>query len=397
MLIKIILLTLLIITEFIFCNNLNIFYANKLKKVVKGKKRKNGKIYYILKKINNWIKFCQNKDLKREIQNSVEKPKITALISVFNSQDYISAAIKSVQNQLLHDIEILIVEDCSTDNSYMIIQNLYKKDKRIKIIKNKNNRGALYSKSIGILKSKGKYIMMLDSDDLFANENIFKICYEEANKNNIDIIEFSGFKLKSKFFQLNTFPKIPLYLRFKKANEVIYQPKLSYYIYKKIGTYKYKLIDGFLWGKCINSTIFKKTLKIIGSDIYEQKMNYGDDRLINFILFKVANSFKYIKEYGILYNFNNKSITHTKSLYNNCHDELINILSIYNYTKNSNNVNIAAFEVVSRWKSIIFRGLNIYNYEGINQLINELLYNKYVSNFYKSKLILFLSKITRYK
>ena len=57
------------------------------------------------------------------------------------------------------------------------------------------------------------------------------------------------------------------------------------------------IIDGYIWGKCINSSIFKKTLNIIGSSIYEQRINYGDDRLINFILFKVAHSFKYIKEY----------------------------------------------------------------------------------------------------
>ena len=153
------------------------------------------------------------------------------------------------------------------------------KRERIIIIKNKKNRGALYSKSIGILKSTGNYIMLLDSDDLFANENIFKICFEEATKNNIDIIEFSGFNRKSKYFKLDIFPEIPYFLRFKKENEIIYQPKLSYFNYKKIGKYKYKLIDGYIWGKCINSSIFKKTLNIIGSSIYEQRINYGDDRL----------------------------------------------------------------------------------------------------------------------
>jgi glycosyltransferase involved in cell wall biosynthesis len=387
---KILFIAFLILTEFILYNNRRIFYVNK-----KGKKDKRIKIHNILKKINNWIKLCQNKDLKIEYLNSIEKPKITALISLFNSQNYISTAIKSIQNQLLTDIEILVVEDCSTDDSYKIIQNLQKSDKRIKIIKNKKNRGALYSKSIGVLKSKGKYAMLLDSDDLFANENIFKICFEESEKNNIDILEFSGFRRKTNFFKLKTSPKIPLYLRFKKANEVIYQPKLSYFMYKKIGKYKYKLIDGFLWGKCINSIIFKKTLEIIGSKIYEMKMNYGDDRLINFILFKVANSFKYIKEYGIIYNFNNNSITHAKLLSNNCRDEIINILSIFNYTKNSSEVNIAAFEVVFRWKKIIFPGLNDYNYNNVSQLINNLISDKYILNFYKRKLLSFLSKLNK--
>jgi glycosyltransferase involved in cell wall biosynthesis len=381
-------ITFLILTAFFLFIKHSISFADKLKN------EKKGKFYYILEKINNWIKLCQNETLSIKYSNSVKNPKITALISLFNSQDYISTALKSVQNQLLSDIEILVVEDCSTDNSYSIIQKLQQNDKRIKIIKNKKNRGALYSKSIGILKSTGKYTMMLDSDDLFANENIFKICFKKATKNKIDILEFSGFNRNTTYFKLDTNPKIPYYLRFKKANKIIYQPKLSYFIYKKRGKYKYKLIDGFLWGKCINSKIFKKSLQIVGSEVYEQKINYGDDRIINFILFKVATSFMYIKEYGIIYNFNNNSITHANSFSNKCHDELINILSIYNYTNNSKEVNIAAFEVISRWKIIIFPGLDIYNYNTAKTLINKLVINKYVCHFNKLKLFSILFNLT---
>ena len=110
----------LILTIFLLYIKQNILYADKLKKGKKDKKTKKRKIYYILEKINNWIKLCQNETLNIEKVNSSEKPKITALISLFNSQDYIYTAVKSVQNQLLSDIEILVVEDCSTDKSYMI-------------------------------------------------------------------------------------------------------------------------------------------------------------------------------------------------------------------------------------------------------------------------------------
>ena len=78
------------------------------------------------------------------------------------------------------DIELLLIDDCSSDKSLNIIEKLQKEDKRIKIIKNQKNKGALFSRSLGTLKSKGKYIMALDSDDLFINPNIFNICYIEA-------------------------------------------------------------------------------------------------------------------------------------------------------------------------------------------------------------------------
>ena len=330
------------------------------------------KINEKLKEINRWIKLCKNRILIRGILETNNQPKITAVITLYNSHEFINTALKSVQNQLFSDIEILMIDDCSTDRSLRIIKKLQKEDQRIKIIKNKKNRGALYSKSLGILKASGKYTMILDSDDLFANENIFNICFSNAEQNKIDIIEFSGFNLNSKYFQLNTMPEIPYYLRFKENNQFVNQPDLSTFIYRKSGENNYKLIDGVLWGKCIKSAIFKLTLKIVGSNIYRQKINYGDDRIINFILFKVANSFKYINEYGIIYNYNNNSITHLNTYVKNCRDELINIVSIYNYTKNTNEIEIAAFEIGYRWENIIFPGLNLANCKYMKKLIKKI-------------------------
>ena len=370
----------------------------KVKKIVIFlHKNKQEKIREKLNKINKWINICKKKILIRGILKSSTKPKITALITVYNSYNCVNTAVKSVQNQLLSDIEILIIDDGSNDNSLTIIKKLQEEDKRIKIIKNKKNRGALYSKSIGILKSIGKYIMLLDSDDLFANENILNVCFNEGIQNDIDIIEFSGFNLKSKYFKLNRIPKIPLYLRYKHHNEFVKQPELSSFIYEKRGNHKYKLIDGFLWGKCVKSSIFKMSLKIIGHSIYHQKINYGDDRIINFILFKVANSFKYIQEYGIIYNYNSKSITHLNKYIKNCHDELININSIYNYTKNTKESEIAAFEIIHRWYFIIFPGLNFDNFKSLNILINQMLSNNYISDFFKFKLLFFSRRLNNSK
>ena len=259
------------------------------------------------------------------------------------------------------------------------------------------NRGALYSKSIGILKAIGQFIIILDSDDLFINENIFNICYNEATKKDIDIIEFSGYYLETPYFKLNKIPKVPYYLRFKKNNEYIKQPDLSYFIYQKFGENDYKLIDGFLCGKLIKSTIFKMTLKIVGSNLYEQKINYGDDRIINFILFKVANSFKFIQEYGLIYNYNNKSITHLNKYINNCHDELLNIMSLYNYTKNTKESEIVAYEIIYRWDFIIFPGIDLNNFKFLNKLINELILNPYISYKFKIKLLFFSYNLSEFK
>ena len=341
----------------------------------------------ILKTANNYIRACFNGKLINRIKKSSGKPKITTLTACYNSEKTIKAAIRSIQNQNMSDIEILIINDGSTDNSLKIIEQLQKEDPRIRIINNTENMGPLYAKSIGALEAKGKYIMHLDSDDLFINENLFNICYEEAEKNNIDILEFSGFRSKTKYLNISEVPRIPRYLRFKQNNITITQPELSNFIYRKNDTRIVQLIDGYLWGKCIKTDIFKKALDILGKDIYTQKIFYGDDRIVNFILFRVANSFKYIKEFGIIYYNTANSILNSKRILRNCHDELFNIMSIFNLTQNSSDSEIAAFEIRSRWKKLIVPGLNRNNSIYARSLFNKIIKSKFISK--KSKNIIY--------
>ena len=268
-----------------------------------------------------------------------------------------------------------------------ILKQLKSIDKRIKIIRNKKNRGILYSKSIGIIKAKGKYIMSLDSDDYFINEELFYKCFNEAIKKNIDIIEYSGFISHFDKFNLKgKLPSIPMYFKYKINNYYVKQPQLSRFIYQMTDEYKYKLIDGYLAGKCIKAYILKNTIRNIGNNIFNKKMNFGDDRLINYVLFKISKTFKFIRIFGYAYNYNNISITHINNTFNNCHDELINIANIYKFTRYTNDTQLAAFEIINRYEKIIKPGLNINNSNYLNNLIKQMLNEKYISKFFKSKL-----------
>ena len=296
------------------------FFKNLI--ILNNKNLINNEINTILNKINKNIILCQKGILLNGILKSISNPIITVIISIYNSEKTIKTAIRSVQNQNFRDIEILLIDDCSKDKSLLIIKQLQQEDLRIKIIKNKINRGPLFSKSIAALNSRGKYIILLDSDDLFVNENLFDICYKEAENNNFDIIEFSGFEIYNNLIRINgKLPAIPLYLKYKKNNVIVRQPQLSNYMfYKDKG--RYKQIDGYLWGKLIKTSIYKNSLKIISKHIYYQKLYYGDDRLVNFILLKVANSFKFLEIYGIIYYYNRYSITKSFNKYRNCYDDL---------------------------------------------------------------------------
>lgn len=287
----------------------------------------------------------------------------------------------------MKDIEIIIVDDNSRDNSLKIIEELQKYDSRIIIIKNKRNRGALYSKSIGVLMSKGKYLILLDSDDLFANDKLFIICFKELKTYNIDILEFSGINYNSSLKDNLKIDNIPPYLRFKKHNQIVKQPYLSKFIYQKKNNKIIRLIDGYLWGKCIKNQIYKKSLNVLGRSVFTQKVNYGDDRIVNFILFRIAFSFKFIKKIGIIYNINHKlSITRSRNRIGYCHDELLNLMSLYNLTHNSSEIEIVLFEIKKRWRQTIFYGLSKENKKTLKTLFLKIINNKFVQDIDKKKL-----------
>ena len=142
----------------------------------------------LFEKYNEYLNICRNGILINDINyNHFLPPKISAIIPVYNANKTIKCAVRSIQNQNMNEIEIILVDDYSSDNSISVINELMIEDKRIKLIKNKKNHGTLYSRSIGAMSAKGKYIMALDNDDLFLY-GIFEKCYREAKKNNIDII-----------------------------------------------------------------------------------------------------------------------------------------------------------------------------------------------------------------
>ena len=153
-----------------------------------------------------------------------KNPKISVVIPIYNNAEKIGLTVHSIQSQNLTDIEIIIIDDNSEDDSVKIIEQFQQEDSRIKLLKNKNNEGILYTRSIGVLNSKGKYIFPINSGDVFIND-IFNICYDEAELNFLDIVEFSGYN----FSNSTTSPTpIQKFLNHKNDGKIIMQPKLVY-------------------------------------------------------------------------------------------------------------------------------------------------------------------------
>ena len=129
--------------------------------------------------------------------------KVSVVVPVYNVEKYLTECLDSIINQTLEDIEIICVNDGSTDSSLEILNNYAQKDKRIIVI-NKANSGYGNTMNIGINASRGEYIGIIESDD-FADKNMFEDLYKIAKENDADIVkgDWYNYWSKNKFSRKN--------------------------------------------------------------------------------------------------------------------------------------------------------------------------------------------------
>lgn len=121
---------------------------------------------------------------------SKNKPKVSVIIPVYNTEAYVEEAVRSIMNQTLRDIEIIIIDDGSTDNSLSVIKKLALEDDRIKFYL-QTNQGLSNTRNYGIKIASGEYIHFMDSDDVLASE-AFEICYQTCIEKNFDFVFFDA-------------------------------------------------------------------------------------------------------------------------------------------------------------------------------------------------------------
>lgn len=116
-------------------------------------------------------------------------PAISVIVPLYNAEEYIEQCLGSILNQTFKDYEVIVIDDCSTDNSVAVVEKFATKFKgKLRLIrKNKNSGGPAISRNIGIGLAKGKYIAFIDNDDLFI-PNALKDFYEVAEKFKADVV-----------------------------------------------------------------------------------------------------------------------------------------------------------------------------------------------------------------
>ena len=211
-----------------------------------------------------------------------KKPKISLIITVYNQRIFIKTVYAYIQKQELKDIEIIFVDDASTDNSSSTIMELMKYDKRIVYIKNPSNKKQYYSINVGVLFSKGEYILSIDPDDLLINNILIK-AYETAKFYNLDILQF--------YMLLG----MSLWTAVKYKSGIMCTNKNLRNIF-------YYGLTRNLPDKLIKRNIFLKSITFMKKELYNLDYHMHTDDTIFFGIIHFANSFGFLEQIGYFYN-----------------------------------------------------------------------------------------------
>jgi len=244
-----------------------------------------------------YFKYCNNIEKFQKFKKK-NNPKVSIISPIYNREKYISRFIRNVQNQNFKDIEIILIDDNSIDNGVKIIEKHKKKDKRIILIKNKKNKGTFAARNLGVLMSKAKYIIIPDPDDLISKD-IIRTCYKYGEKYQYDIIRFN-MHIGNGEVQNMKFVK-------SQKSRPIYQPELSTYIF--YGNNELEIVDYIITNKFIKTKVYIKSLNSLNNCYLNIYMTSLEDYLMNFILFKTAKSFYFLKKIEYEYKKTSESIT----------------------------------------------------------------------------------------
>lgn len=231
--------------------------------------------------------------------------KVSVVIPVYNNTDSIVDSIDSVLNQSFGNIEIIVVDDCSLDDTYSFLDNKYADS--IVLIRSDENRGPGGARNIGLRKAKGDYILFLDSDDVILY-NCIEVMVTSAIKSCSDLLLCDYGKFSESFdFKYDTF----------KSDSTVDIVRISSFDYLRIHGYA-------PWGVLIRRDILK-------GDIFPENM-IAEDIYSTPTLLNIANSIYYIKSELFKYRVNRDgSVTSNVDRHNQA---IINALNLLNSSGN---------------------------------------------------------------
>lgn len=211
--------------------------------------------------------------------------KISVIIPVYNGEKYIKVSIESVLNQPYKDIEVIVMNDGSEDQSLKIAENIAEKDQRVRII-NQENQGVAAARNLGIYKAKGEFIAFLDQDDIWVPDFLSENLINQIANCRCDMISFGYYCSDQNMTRVASFPR---------DSREIDEP------WNYIGeNYRH-----------FSSYFYKKNF-LLNEDLHFDRYRHEDERF-RAQCFDRAKSMRYMNKANFVYRNNQGSVTHQSS------------------------------------------------------------------------------------
>ena len=277
--------------------------------------------------IQKFIKINKKNITYEKITPPEENPYISVCFPIYNTGPLLHRLIKSIQNQNFHSYEIVAINDCSTDDSVSILENYMKEDKRIRYYNHTKNKGVFVGYIDCCKYTKGKYVSIIDSDDMYVQPTLFKSIYETTIKDNVDIIRYNlmternSINAPDKYrcdYNLNNGESGKAYYNLtdtQKFFALSEKRKFNNFSYYHIS----EVPNGGFWNAVTKREILLKVYNKL-HELSEKNLGvkiYGDF-CMSYASYKFSTSFKYLNNvYGYFYAYNLNSITRKPGSVNN--------------------------------------------------------------------------------
>lgn len=184
--------------------------------------------------------------------------KISIVIPVFDiKEEYLTSCIRNVTSQTMQDIEIICVDDCSTNNSLSLLREAARRDRRIRVIALDRNRGTCYARKVGVEAARGKYLLFLDADDTLEPDAC-SILYRQMVIHNVDILQFGARIIAESYLE-------PERILRSEKNLLPYNG----YLYGQDvlnGCFRNNLYRFTVWNKMYRTAVVKKAFRCLSDD-----------------------------------------------------------------------------------------------------------------------------------
>lgn len=288
---------------------------------------------------------------------------VSVIIPVYNSCETISRCIESIVDQSYANLEIIIINDGSTDNSEEMIKKY--DDTRI-VYSYIENHGVSYARNFGIKKAKGSYICFVDSDD-YVDKTMVEKLMNNIKNNNVDIIRFSGYieKKKNKF-------------------ECIEFPVDNYSIYSDKDDLLNLIMRENNSIRCYTPLLFMKNSNII---LFNEKLKYLEDKL--FYLQNLLNNKKVLFLNDNYYYYTNNFNSKTKN-FDEYFNNLLDLIDSFDYINNAVKIyDYPTDRVIISYMILLLYRIEFYcnynNYNRSKKICNQICNNKKMSKFLSVK------------